>query len=205
MTKRLSLLVGLAVLGLVLVIVAVTVLARPAGRDEQGAAAPTVSRGGAAGDELSNAIARLQGTLGTSPQNYRAWAELGLLYVEQARVTADPSYYPKADGALQTSLDLNDTVNDVARSGMGVLANARHEFADAADWARKALEINPAGSTSFGVLADALTQLGDYDGATQAIQQMLDLKPGLPASTRASYNLELHGNIDGARAALEQA
>ncbi|MBA3524722.1 MAG: tetratricopeptide repeat protein, partial [Geodermatophilaceae bacterium] len=77
--------------------------------------------------------------------------------------------------------------------------------AAAADWARKALEINPAGATSFGVLADALTQLGDYDGATQAIQQMLDLKPGLPAFTRASYNLELHGNIDGARAALEQA
>lgn len=159
----------------------------------------------AAQDELSRAIARAQQRLQANPQDYRTWAELGSAYVEQARITADPSYYPKAEGALQKSLDLNDTANDVALTGMGALSNARHEFAAAEDWARRALEVNAAGASTYGVLTDALTQLGDYDGATAAIQQMLDLKPGIPSFTRASYNLELHGNVDGARSALEQA
>jgi tetratricopeptide (TPR) repeat protein len=34
---------------------------------------------------------------------------------------------------------------------------------------------------------------------------MLDLRPGVAAFTRASYELELHGDVDGARAALERA
>ncbi|CAN5717203.1 tetratricopeptide repeat protein [soil metagenome] len=157
------------------------------------------------GDAVSRSIARAQQQLAANDQDYRAWADLGLAYVEQARITADPTYYPRAEGALEESLALNEDGNDVALTAMGALANARHEFADAADWARRAQQVNPAGSTSYGVLADALTQLGEYDGATAAIQQMLDLKPGIPSFTRASYNLELQGNIDGARAALERA
>lgn len=204
MTKRGWLWFSAAVLGLVLVVVAVTTLSGPTGQDAVSSPPPRAGTGGTA-DQLSDSIARLQQALKDSPQNYRSWAELGLAYVEQARVTADPSYYVKADGALTTSLDLNDADNDVALTGMGALSNARHEFGAAADWARQSQAINPAGSTSYGVLADALTQLGDYPGATEAIQRMLDLKPGLAAFTRASYNLELAGNFDGARAALEQA
>lgn len=196
--------IGGAVLGVLLIVIGVLALTRPADDRAAPSAIPAAAAGGPAVD-LSDSIARLQQTLKDSPENYRGWAELGLAYVEQARQTADPSYYVKAEGALSTSLGLDDTANDIALTGMGALANARHEFSAAADWARQALVVNPAGSTSYGVLADALTQLGDYPGATQAIQRMLDLKPGLAAFTRASYNLELHGNVDGARSALEQA
>ena len=34
---------------------------------------------------------------------------------------------------------------------------------------------------------------------------MLDHKPGVSSFTRASYDLELHGRIDDARAALQRA
>lgn len=199
-------LIAAAVAGMLLLVVALSGLL--GGRDATGTeetAAQTAPTAPAAQDELSRAIAQAQQRLQSNPDDYRTWAELGSSYVEQARVTADPSYYPRAEGALQTSLDLNDAVNDVALTGMGALSNARHEFAAAEDWARQALVVNPAGAFTYGVLADALTQLGDYDGATAAIQQMLDLRPGIPSFTRASYNLELHGNIDGARNALEQA
>lgn len=158
-----------------------------------------------AADPLSRTIADTQQRLKDEPEDDVAWAELGAAYVEQARVTADPSYYPKAEGALKTSLELRPDGNDGALTAKGALANARHDFAAAADWARKAQEVNPAGSTSWGVLADALIQLGDYDGATAAVQQMLDLRPGLPSYTRASYDLELHGQRDRAREALELA
>ncbi|MGI8691941.1 MAG: tetratricopeptide repeat protein [Geodermatophilaceae bacterium] len=201
---RKSIVVAGAVAVLVVLVVALSNLVGGTTNAEDASGTPSVTAP-AAQDELSRAIARAQQRLESNPRDYRTWAELGSAYVEQARITVDSSYYPKAEGALQTSLDLNDTSNDVALTGMGLLANARHEFPTAADWARRSLEVNPAGATTYGVLADALTQLGDYGGATEAVQQMLDLRPGIPAFTRASYDLELHGNIDGARSALEQA
>lgn len=197
-----SALIGGAVVVAVLGIVGATVLV--AQREPVPVAAPNAPVGSAT-DEVSRSISRAQQQLSANPNDYRAWASLGLAYVEQARITADPTYYPRAQGALDRSLGIDEENNDVGLAAMGALANARHEFADAADWARRSQEVNPEGSTSYGVLTDALTQLGDYDGATAAIQAMLDLRPGIPSFTRASYNLELHGNVDGARSALDQA
>ena len=156
-------------------------------------------------DALTQAIAAAQQRLEELPGDYDTWSELGSAYVEQARVTADPSYYPKAEGALQESMTLRPEGNDPALTGLGALANARHDFAAAADFARRALEINSYSATAYGVLTDALTQLGDYPGATAAVQQMLALRPGIASFTRASYDFELHGDIDNARSALEQA
>ncbi|MGC1207149.1 MAG: tetratricopeptide repeat protein [Ornithinimicrobium sp.] len=156
-------------------------------------------------DPLSASIADLQVQLEEQPDDAPGWASLGGAYVEQARVTADPSYYPKAEGALATSLELESEGNVAALSGYGALSNARHDFEGAAEYARQAQEINPANPTSWGVLADALIQLGDYDGATAAAQQMLDLRPGLASYSRASYDLELHGEKDRAVDAMELA
>lgn len=199
---RRSVLLSVAVVAL---LVGVVVASFVLGRGQPDPAAAPSAPPNSARDEVSRSIARAQQQLAANPEDYRAWAGLGLAYVEQARITADPTYYPKAEGALDESLGINEADNDVGLAARGALANARHEFAAAADWARRAQQVNSASSTSYGVLADALTQLGDYDGATAAIQQMLELRPGVPSFTRASYNLELHGNIDGARAALQQA
>lgn len=155
--------------------------------------------------DLTASIAELQQQLQERPDDDVKWAQLGASYVEQARVSADPSYYPKADGALEKSLDLRPQGNDDALAASGALANARHEFDDAADFARQAQEINPANPTSWGVLADALIQLGDYDAATEAAQKMVDLRPGLASYSRASYDLELHGEQERAVAAMELA
>ncbi len=156
-------------------------------------------------DPLGDAIAVAQQRLERLPGDYRTWAELGSTYVEQARATADPSYYPKAEGALQESLALRPDGNDTALTGMGALANARHDFLAAADLARQALAVNSYSARAYGVLSDALIQLGDYPGATAAVEDMLALRPGIASFTRASYDFELHGDIANARSALEQA
>ena len=49
---------------------------------------------------LDQTIAGLQTRLTATPDDDVAWATLGLAYVQQAKVTVDPTYYPKADGAL---------------------------------------------------------------------------------------------------------
>ncbi|MGH3834266.1 MAG: tetratricopeptide repeat protein [Pseudonocardiaceae bacterium] len=167
--------------------------------------AATLAAGESATDPLSRMIHTAQQELRDDPDNALTWAQLGSAYVEQARVRADPSYYGKAQGALDRSIQLQPQDNAEAMIGLGALANARHDFAQARDWALRARELRPATGEVYGVLADALTQLGDAEGATAAVQRMLDTKPGIAAFTRASYDLELHGRVDDARLALQQA
>jgi len=159
----------------------------------------------AAGTAATGTIARYQQTLRDAPDDYRTWANLGGAYVQQARITVDPTYYPKAEGALRRSLALNGTGNHPAMIGMAALANARHDFAGAARWGEKARKIDDAAPDVFGTLNDAYTQHGDYPAATAAIRRMLTLQPGVASFTRASYELEEHGDVAGARKVLAQA
>ena len=156
-------------------------------------------------DPLSRSIEAAQQELRNDPDDALSWAQLGSAYVEQARVTADPFYYEQAQGALQRSMRLQPEDNGQAMIGLGALANARHDFAEARDWALAARELQPATGEVYGVLADALTQLGEPEAATAAVQRMLDTKPGVAAFTRASYDLELHGRVDDARLVLQRA
>ncbi|WP_433833187.1 hypothetical protein ACQP2E_18170 [Actinoplanes sp. CA-015351] len=138
-------------------------------------------------------IARIQQRLADVPGDWPAWVALGSAYLEQARITADPGLYSKAEQAARNSLALRRDGNSDALVVLGALANARHDFAAARDLAAQALKINTFDPLGYAVRADALTQLGDAPGATAAVQRMLDLRPGLAAFTRASYDLELRG------------
>jgi tetratricopeptide (TPR) repeat protein len=154
---------------------------------------------------LQNTVESLQSKLNRVPADASGWARLGGSYVELARVTADPTYYAKAQGALDRSMKLTPKGNGEAMIGMGALANARHDFAAAKDWATRAQEVLPRTAAVYGVLADALTQLGDDKGAMDAVQWMLDLKPNVAAFTRASYHFELHGDTAQAQEAMQRA
>jgi len=161
--------------------------------------------GQAPAGQLSAGISRAQEHLRAVPGDYATWAALGSAYIESARVTADPTYYPKAEGALRHSLKLRPTGNPAALVGLGSLANARHEFATARDLAHRALRVDPYSADAYGVLADALTQLGNAPAATKAVQHMLDLRPGLAAYARASYDLEQQGRLRDAAALMRRA
>lgn len=189
--------------GVLLLLLAAAFAGRAATSGEPGAgpAQSTVT----APDPLTVAIEAAQQRLTDVPGDWATWADLGAAYVEQARVTADPSYYAKAEGALQRSLELRPDDNDTALTGLGALANARHDFAAAAQLAERALALNSYNATAWGVLADARTQLGDYEGASGAVSRMAELKPGVASFTRASYDAELHGDTAQATTALEQA
>ena len=156
-------------------------------------------------DRLADAIARAQDRLHTLPKDWRTWAALASAYVEQARVSANPTYYQKAQGAAEQSLTLHPEGNTDALIALGALANARHDFSAARDHARAALLVDAYSADAYGVLADAQTQLGDSAAATDAVQHMLDLRPGLAAYARASYDLEQHGRVDEASDLMRRA
>ena len=157
-------------------------------------------------DPLGQSIAGLQRELDRVPGKYPAWSALGLAYVEQARVSADPTLYEKAAGAFERSLELRPEGNDAALTGQATLAAAQHDFAEALALTDRSLAINDFSPTTWAVRSDALTELGRYDEARAAVQRLLDLSPtGVEALTRASYVFELRGDIVRAREMLEQA
>ena len=199
----------LAVLGLAMVLllgaaVAVTRSGEPTRADPAQPVTADVA-GTPTGADLGSYIAGLQQRLRRLPQDWQAMASLGTAYVQQAAITADPSYYGKAEQALGDSLAEHPQGNDLAVTGQAALAAARHDFPAARRLAERALAINPYSASAYGVLTDALVEIGDYEASFTSLQKMLDLRPAVPSYTRASYSFELRGNADAARSALEQA
>jgi tetratricopeptide (TPR) repeat protein len=156
-------------------------------------------------DPLSADIVRLQGLVRANPSDSGSLALLGLDYVAQAKATGDPSYYPKAEGVLDSSLALNPSTGFQAMAGKAALKAAQHDFTGARAWARRGLAVDPYNATLYGSLTDAETQLGHYDAAAAAAQKMLDLKPGVPSLTRGEYVYELRGQLPQARDLLRRA
>ena len=180
----------------------------PWGEADQPPAAPVVdpvalSRVSTA--TLDSSIRALQAALRARPQDARSWATLGLAYVEQARVTGDPTYYPKAEQALDRSLASTARGNDAALTGQAALAAARHDFSRALSRADAALAVNPYSARALAVRTDALVELGRYDEASVAAARADGLRPGVPTFTRLAYLRELHGDVEGARRLLERA
>ncbi|WP_217170834.1 tetratricopeptide repeat protein [Streptomyces sp. AC512_CC834] len=149
-------------------------------------------------------IPALQARLKAQPRDFGGWATLGLAYVEQARTDGDPSRYPRAERALERSLDLKPG-NDQALAGRAALAAARHDFAHALTYADRALDVNPYNERALCSRVDALVELGRYDDAARAADTADSRRPGVPVFTRFAYVRELRGEVDTARRVLEQA
>jgi tetratricopeptide (TPR) repeat protein len=154
---------------------------------------------------LDGAIASLQQRLREIPDDWRGFAQLGLAYVAQARVTADPSWYPKAEGVLRRSLRLHPDENVDGALGIGALDLARHDFASALRQGRRAASLDPYDADAYGVIGDALIELGRYRAAFDAIQTMVDTRPDLASYARVAYARELRGDVAGAERAMRLA
>src|SRR5918996_2846783 len=82
-------------------------------------------------------IQTLQDRLQTNPDDWQAYSQLGLAYLQKARETGDPTYYQKTDEALDKALGFEP--GDYASvSAKGALALARHDFSAALEWGEKA-------------------------------------------------------------------
>jgi tetratricopeptide (TPR) repeat protein len=158
----------------------------------------------ASADRVDATIASLQRLL-SRRVHWRPLASLGLGYLTKGRTTADPVYYSKAGAVLRQSLRLHPQGNFEARLGLGALAAARHDFHGALRWGRSAQRLNPHGADAYGVMADALVELGQYRRAERALQRMVDLRPDLASYARVSYYRELHGDVAGAIEAMAAA
>ncbi|HEX2033509.1 MAG TPA: tetratricopeptide repeat protein [Chloroflexota bacterium] len=156
------------------------------------------------GERTDRLVESLQLRLRQTPHDQRAYVQLGSAYLQKVRETGDPTYYVKAEGALARALALRPDDAE-ALGAMGALALGRHDFEGALAWARQALAHGAGRAATYGVLGDALLELGRYDEAIEAFQRMVDLRPDLASYARVSYARELFGDLEGAIEAMELA
>ncbi|MGW3957502.1 tetratricopeptide repeat protein [Streptomyces sp. NPDC004752] len=143
--------------------------------------------------DLTALIGDRERYLRTHRQDARAWAVLGTAYVERGRRTADAVDFPKAETALWASLRERPTANAEALEGLAALANARRDFGEAKWQGEQALKLSPKRWTTYAVLIDAYTGLGDYKAARDTLDKLMALRtspaerPAVMARAAAVY------------------
>jgi tetratricopeptide (TPR) repeat protein len=150
----------------------------------------------------AQAVDTLEEQVRRVPGDHRAWADLGLAYMEEAGVTFDQDLYARADAAIERSLDILPQDNVAALANGAVISASHHNFVDALEQAEGALAIAPHDPTALGIRVDALTQLGRYREMLAAVRVADRRQPGVGTTSRYSYAVELRGNLDRARKLL---
>jgi tetratricopeptide (TPR) repeat protein len=98
-----------------------------------------------------------------------------------------------------------DSKDYLAVGGLGSLALSRHRFGDALSLGEQALELNKYSARTYGVIGDALIELGRYREAFHAFDTMNKLRPSLSSYARTSYGRELIGHTTAAIKAMKLA
>ena len=156
------------------------------------------------GQDVAAAVAALQDTLRRLPDDHVSWANLAFAYVEQARLTGVPSYYEKADAAVDRSFALQPDENFAGLAAEAAIAAARHKFRDALALADQALRINPRELSALAIRVDALTELGRYDEQLAALRTADRRRPSTSVAARYSYAFELRNQLGRAADVLDR-
>jgi tetratricopeptide (TPR) repeat protein len=124
-----------------------------------------------AADDL---IKSLQARVKRYPEDHAGYAGLGAAYLQKGRETADAADYELAKGALEKSLDLlsNDPAAAFAMTQMALVCMVEHRFDDAETWAQKALALGSGDPSPWAIAGDALADMGDYKGASEAYSRL---------------------------------
>jgi tetratricopeptide (TPR) repeat protein len=150
------------------------------------------------------AIQLQQRRLQRNPYDAASYHRLGEAYIQKGRESGDMSYFDLAEQALRKSIDLAPT-NAGAVRHLAFVFSSRHDFEQAVVQATRALDLDPSDGDAYGVLGDALLELGKYEEADAAFRRMLEVKRDLSSYARRSGLETLRGDPDRSIADLTRA
>jgi len=153
---------------------------------------------------LRERISAMESRVRESPRDTGAALLLADALLRQARATAEGRHANRAAEVLQSVLATDPGQYDALRL-LGAIHLSRHRFAEALTTGRRARDARPDDAWNYGVIGDALTELGDYDAAFDAFDRMASLRPNADAYARISYGRELRGDLTGALDAMQMA
>ena len=169
--------------------------------------APAIGMPGApptSADGLRQRIAEMEAQLNSRPSDAGAAMLLADALLRQARATSDGRPSNRAASVVAAVLKEDPGQYDALRL-LGAIDLSRHRFRDALDVARRARDLRPRDAWNYGVMGDALVELGEYDDAFEAFNTMVSIRPGADAYARISYARELRGDLAGALDVMELA
>jgi pentatricopeptide repeat protein len=153
---------------------------------------------------LQERISDMEKRLRDQPGDVGAAVLLADALLRQARATNDGRPTSRASEVLKTVLTEDPVQYDALRM-LGAIDLSQHHFRDALAVARRATDIRPDDAWNYGVMGDALVELGEYDKAFEMFDKMMALRPSPTAYARVSYARELRGDLQGALQAMELA
>lgn len=133
--------------------------------------------------------------------NHTALAEV---YIRKARETGDFAGYERAETAIQRALELDPT-HMPAQLDRAILLSAKHRFAEALQMAQRIYHNNPGEPGILLIIGDAYLEMGKYDEAEKAYEELMRKDRTATLATRQSRLAELKGNLKEAVRWMERA
>ena len=142
-------------------------------------------------------IAMYGGMIQAKPENLHYQNLLAGSYIQKMRETTDFSYLDRAAQIVGNVISA-DSQNYEALRLRSEIELERHHFKQVAEYSRQLMQISANDPWNWGTLGDALVEMGDYDGAAEAYQKMVTLRPDLASYNRAAWFRFLSGDMKGA-------
>jgi tetratricopeptide (TPR) repeat protein len=174
---------------------------------EPGTIAPAVGMPGApptSAEGLRQRIGDMENQLRERPHDTGAAVLLADALWRQARVTGDGRPTARAAEVLKSALKESPGSYDALRI-LGAVYLSQHRFREALEIGRRARNLRSTDAWNYGIVGDALVELGDYEQAFEAIDTMVEMRPSAAAYARVAYARELRGNFEGALEAMQMA
>lgn len=153
----------------------------------------------------ARSIEHLEARLRKMPADKQSNIELAQAYLLEAQQSLQETYYlPKAQMRIDNVL-AEESNNFEALALQASLYNTLHQFEKTRAIAEALIERSQSKAYVYGILIDALVELGEYEEAVRRSDEMMQLRPGLSSYSRVSYLRELYGDTKGAIQAMELA
>ncbi len=191
-----------------LVLLGVLFLSSGKGNAKNAAAPTAISSLADAGTPSDKRIQLAESTIKAKPQQANGYNQLAAALIQKARETGDFSLNARAEAAIKRSLEVNrdtTTENYDALRLQATLHLTYHRFAEALQTGQEMQKLHPSDHYVYGVLTDALVELGRYPEAVTAADKMVELRPDATSYARISYLRALHGYQEQAIDAMRMA
>ena len=155
-------------------------------------------------EALAQRIQDMEARLRTHPADAAAAVLMADALLRLGRATADGRPANRAATVLRSALKEMPGYYDALRM-LGAIYLSQHRFREALEVARRARDQQPDDAWNYGVIGDALIELGEYDQAFATFDTMVAMRPSATAYARVAYARELRGDLDGAVDAMHLA